>query len=374
MTTFAELGLTEPLLRALRERDYQQPTPIQVQAIPPALAGRDLLGCAQTGTGKTAAYALPILQRLAAGRRLRAPRALIVAPTRELAVQIDDDLRAYGRHLPLTCAVIYGGVGQNGQVAALRRGLDILVATPGRLLDLVGQKHCYLGAVTTLVLDEADRMLDMGFLPDVRRIVAATPARTHTMLFSATMPGEIAGLAAKLLADPVRVTVAPPATAAATISQKVFLVERERKPDLLLELLDDASLARVLVFTRTKRGADRLCLKLTRQEVSAVAIHGNKSQNARQRALADFRRGAARVLVASDIAARGLDIDDVTHVVNYDLPEEPETYVHRIGRTGRAGAAGQALSFCSRDERAALREIERTVRRQIPVHTSTATR
>ncbi len=366
MTSFAELGLTEPLLRALREREYEQPTPIQVQAIPPGLAGRDVLGCAQTGTGKTAAFALPILQLLAAGRRMRAPRALIISPTRELAVQIGEDVRAYGRHLPLTSTVIYGGVNQSRQVAELRRGVDILIATPGRLLDLLGQKHCYLGAVSILVLDESDRMLDMGFLPDVRRILAAVPARKQTMLFSATMPREIAGLAAGLMTDPARVAVAPPATTAATVSQQVFMVDRDRKPDLLLQLLDDAALSRVLVFTRTKRGADRLCQKLERGDVSAVAIHGNKSQNARQRALSDFRRGAARVLVASDIAARGLDIDDVSHVVNYDIPNEPETYVHRIGRTGRAGAAGQALSFCSHDERGFLRAIEKIVKSTIP--------
>ena len=366
MKSFAELGLSEPLLRALREREYEQPTPIQIQAIPPGLAGRDVLGCAQTGTGKTAAFALPILQLLSAGRRMRAPRALIVSPTRELAVQIGEDVRAYGRHLPLTSTVVFGGVNQSSQVAALRRGVDILIATPGRLLDLIGQGHCYLGAISILVLDESDRMLDMGFLPDVRRILAATPPRKQTMLFSATMPAEIAVLAAKLMTDPVRVAVTPPATTVEKVVQKVFMVDRASKPDLLLQLLDDEALSRVLVFTRTKRGADRLCQKLTRGDVNAVAIHGNKSQNARQRALADFRRGDARVLVASDIAARGLDIDEISHVVNFDIPNEPETYVHRIGRTGRAGAAGEALSFCSHEERGFLRAIEKIVKATIP--------
>jgi len=366
MKSFAELGLSEPLLRALREREYEQPTPIQIQAIPPGLAGRDVLGCAQTGTGKTAAFALPILQLLSAGRRMRAPRALIVSPTRELAVQIGEDVRAYGRNLPLTSTVVFGGVNQSSQVAALRRGVDILIATPGRLLDLIGQGHCYLGAISILVLDESDRMLDMGFLPDVRRILAATPPRKQTMLFSATMPAEIAVLAAKLMTDPVRVAVTPPATTVEKVVQKVFMVDRASKPDLLLQLLDDEALSRVLVFTRTKRGADRLCQKLTRGDVNAVAIHGNKSQNARQRALADFRRGDARVLVASDIAARGLDIDEISHVVNFDIPNEPETYVHRIGRTGRAGAAGEALSFCSHEERGFLRAIEKIVKATIP--------
>jgi len=365
--SFHELGLAEPLLRAVREQGYQTPTPIQNQAIPQVLAGRDVLGCAQTGTGKTAAFALPILQRLAAGKRVRAPRALIVAPTRELAVQIGDDLRAYGRHLPLTTTVIFGGVNQTRQVAALRAGTDILVATPGRLLDLLGQRHVWLSAVTVLVLDEADRMLDMGFLPDVRRIVAAVPAREQTLLFSATMPREIAGLADQLLRDPARVAVAPPASAAETVRQKVMMVAREDKTELLARMLADPALSRILVFTRTKHGADRLCRKLEQRRISAAAIHGNKSQNARQRALAGFRNGAVRVLVASDIAARGLDIDDVSHVINFDVPNEPETYVHRIGRTGRAGAAGEAVSLCSREERGFLRAIERTVGRSIPV-------
>ncbi|HKE16773.1 MAG TPA: DEAD/DEAH box helicase [Kofleriaceae bacterium] len=365
--SFSELGLSEPLQRAVRELNYQSPTPIQAQAIPSILRGRDLLGCAQTGTGKTAAFALPILQGLAASGRLRAPRALIVSPTRELATQIADDVRAYGRHLRLSATVVFGGVSQVPQVAALARGVDILVATPGRLLDLLQQGAVNLASVTVLVLDEADRMLDMGFLPDVRRIVAALPARRQTLLFSATMPPEIAGLAARLLDDPVRVSVAPPATTAEKVRQKVYMVARDDKPALLLELLSDPALARVLVFTRTKHGADRLCRRLERGAIAAAAIHGNKSQNARQRALEDFRRGAARVLVASDIAARGLDIDDITHVVNYDIPNEPETYVHRIGRTARAGATGEALSFCGQEERGFLRAIESLVRTPIQV-------
>jgi ATP-dependent RNA helicase RhlE len=365
--SFSELGLSEPLLRAVSEQNYETPTPIQAQAIPPILLRRDLLGCAQTGTGKTAAFALPVLQTLAAAPRKKAPRALILSPTRELASQIVQDVRAYGKHLRLTATVVFGGVNQARQVSALERGVDILVATPGRLLDLLQQRLVHLAAVEILVLDEADRMLDMGFLPDVRRIIAALPARQQTLLFSATMPQEIASLAAQLMRDPVRVSVAPPATAAETVVQRAFMVSRDDKPSLLLHLLEDPALARVLVFTRTKHGADRLCKRLDRGGVGAVAIHGNKTQNARQRALEDFRRGAVRVLVASDIAARGLDIDDISHVVNFDVPNEPETYVHRIGRTGRAGAVGEAISFCGHEERGFLRAIESLVRAPIEV-------
>ena len=382
MKSFSELGLAEPLLRAVREQGYQVTTPIQAQAIPHVLAGRDVLGCAQTGTGKTAAFALPLLQRLAADgadrTRGRGPRALVISPTRELAAQIGEDMRAYGRYMPLAGGVIFGGVSQVPQVAALRRGIDVLIATPGRLLDLIGQRHVSLDRVSVLVLDEADRMLDMGFLPDVRRIIATLPARRQTLLFSATMPPEIAGLAGQLLVDPARVAVAPPASAAETVRQAVLMVTKEDKPALLAHLLADPAMARVLVFTRTKHGADRVCQKLQRQGIAAAAIHGNKSQNARQRALADFKAGAVRVLAASDIAARGLDIDDVTHVINFDVPNEPETYVHRIGRTGRAGAEGDALSLCAPDERGFLRAIERTVKRSIevlrdhPFHTEAA--
>jgi len=367
VTSFEALGLAEPLLRAIREQGYHTPTPIQAQAIPPVLAGRDLIGCAQTGTGKTAAFALPLLQTLAGQPRVRSPRALIVSPTRELAAQIGEDCRAYGRHLALSGAVIFGGVSQEKQVAALRRGVDILVATPGRLLDLLEQGHVRLDAVSILVLDEADRMLDMGFLPDVRRIIRAVPVKRQTLLFSATMPREIADLAARFMVDPVRVAVAPPASAAETVDQKVYLVGRDDKPQLLAHLLADAAMARVLVFTRTKHGADRLCKRLERDRIVAAAIHGNKSQNQRTRALDEFRRGAVRVLVASDIAARGLDIDDVTHVVNFDIPNEPETYVHRIGRTGRAGATGEALSLCAPEESAFLRDIERILGRPVEV-------
>jgi ATP-dependent RNA helicase RhlE len=367
MKLFSELGLAEPLLRAIREQSYQTPTPIQVQAIPPVLAGRDVLGCAQTGTGKTAAFSLPLLQTLAAQPRSRSPRALIVSPTRELAAQIGEDVRAYGRHLPLTSTVIFGGVNQGSQVSALRRGVDVLIATPGRLLDLLQQGHCKLDQVSILVLDEADRMLDMGFLPDVKRIVRALPGRRQTLLFSATMPREIAGLAAQLMANPVRVAVAPPASTADGVRQLVYMVDREDKPALLAHLLADPAMARVLVFTRTKHGADRLCNRLERQQIGAAAIHGNKSQNQRLRALDAFKRGGVRVLVASDIAARGLDIDDVTHVVNFDVPNEPETYVHRIGRTARAGATGIAMSLCSGEERGFMRAIEKVVGKSIPV-------
>ena len=367
MKSFDELGLAEPLLRAIREEGYQTPTPIQIAAIPPVLAGADLIGCAQTGTGKTAAFALPMLQTLAGRPRVRTPRALVVSPTRELAAQIGEDCKNYGRHLALSGTVIFGGVSQEKQVAALRRGVDILVATPGRLLDLLEQGHVVLDAVSILVLDEADRMLDMGFLPDVKRIIRSVPVKRQTLLFSATMPREIAELAQRFMIDPVRVAVTPPASAAETVSQRVYMVGREDKPQLLAHLLADPAMARVLVFTRTKHGADRLCKRLERDRIAAVAIHGNKSQNQRTRALDDFRRGQVRVLVASDIAARGLDIDDVTHVVNFDIPNEPETYVHRIGRTGRAGATGEALSLCGPEEREFLRDIEKILRRPVEV-------
>jgi ATP-dependent RNA helicase RhlE len=365
--SFDSLGLTEPLLRALREQGYETPTPIQSQTIPAGLEGKDVLGSAQTGTGKTAAFALPILQRLSGGPRSKTPRALIVSPTRELAVQIGDSFRDYGRHLQLASTTIFGGVNQFSQVGALRRGVDILVATPGRLLDLVNQRHADLRGVEILVLDEADRMLDMGFLPDVRRIIAAIPQRKQTLFFSATMPPEIAGLADSLLSCPVKVSVVPPATTAETVKQTIYLVKKDDKTDLLIHLLARPEMARTLVFTRTKHGADKVCVKLGRAGIGAAAIHGNKSQNARQRALEDFRRGAVRVLVASDIAARGLDIDEVTHVVNYDIPNEPETYVHRIGRTGRAGARGEALSFVASEERGFFRSIERLARVEVPV-------
>ena len=375
MTKFQDLALVEPIRRALAEEGYAAPTPIQVQAIPHLLAGRDLLGIAQTGTGKTAAFALPMLQRLAAARRppaasalaRRTARSLVLTPTRELALQIGDSFRAYGRHLGLRATVIFGGVGQAPQVAAMARGVDVLVATPGRLLDLIGQGHVRLDRVETFVLDEADRMLDMGFIRDVRKIVPLLPKERQTLLFSATMPPDIAQLAAAILDAPVRVEVTPPASTVELTEQAVMFVERADKRALLCTMLRDPALARVLVFTRTKHAANRLAEQLVRAGFGAEAIHGNKSQGARQRALEGFRAGAVRVLVATDIAARGIDIDAITHVVNYELPNVPETYVHRIGRTARAGARGAAISLCDTEERAYLKDIERLIGRRVPV-------
>jgi len=374
MVSFAELGLVEPLRRALAEAGYAAPTPIQVAAIPQLLAGRDLLGIAQTGTGKTAAFALPILQRLAERRAAsgkatpepRRPLCLVLTPTRELAIQIADSFGRYGAHLGLRSGVLLGGVGQRPQVAALAAGVHILVATPGRLLDLIGQGHVGFGRLETLVLDEADRMLDMGFIRDIKKIVALLPSRRQTLLFSATMPPDIARLAAGILHDPARVEVTPSATPVERIEQRVIFVEHAEKRGLLCAILKDRALARVLVFTRTKHGASRIADALGRAGYRSEAIHGNKSQNARQRALADFRDGTVRVLVATDIAARGIDIDGITHVVNYELPNVPETYVHRIGRTGRAGAAGAAISLCDSEERVYLRDIERLIGRKVP--------
>jgi ATP-dependent RNA helicase RhlE len=369
-TTFASLGLAEPLLRALAAENYQTPTPIQAQAIPSLLAGKDLLGIAQTGTGKTAAFALPILQHLSANRAAplpKMPRALILAPTRELALQIDEAFRAYGRHLGLRHAVVMGGVGFHPQVQALARGLDILVATPGRLLDLMQQNKVRLERVTHLVLDEADRMLDMGFVRDVRRIVAALPKRRQSMFFSATMPPEVARLAGEMLLQPVRVEVTPEVITVDKIRQHVHFVGAGDKRDLLIRLLGDPALARVIVFTRTKHGANKVASVLERARVPSEAIHGNKSQNARQKALERFRSGDCRVLVATDIAARGIDVDGITHVVNFEIPNVPETYVHRIGRTARAGAEGTAISLCDQSERGYLRDIERLTRRPIAV-------
>jgi ATP-dependent RNA helicase RhlE len=370
--SFEHLALVEPIRRALKDEGYAVPTPIQAQAIPQLLAGRDLLGIAQTGTGKTAAFALPILQRLAASRGQaglprKTARCLVLTPTRELALQIGDSFRAYGRHLGLRSLVIFGGVGQNPQVAGMARGVDILTATPGRLLDLIGQGHLRLDAIETVVLDEADRMLDMGFIHDVKKIVGLLPKQRQTLLFSATMPTAIARLAAGILRDPVRVEVTPPSTTVELIEQRVAFVERAGKRELLCAMLRDAALARVLVFTRTKHTANRVAEQLTRAGFSAEAIHGNKSQGARQRALEGFRAGHVRVLVATDIAARGIDVDGITHVVNYELPNVPDTYVHRIGRTARAGAAGAAISLCDGEERAYLKDIERTIGRKVPV-------
>jgi ATP-dependent RNA helicase RhlE len=371
--SFSELGLHEPLLRALAAEGYDHPTPIQTQAIPPILSGRDLVGCAQTGTGKTAAFALPTLQRLSSARASASPRerrpirCLVLTPTRELAAQIGDSFATYGRHLPLAHTVVFGGVKQTRQVEALRRTPDILVATPGRLLDLLSQRLVSLDRIEILVLDEADRMLDMGFLPDVRRILGHLPAERQTLLFSATMPADIQTLADRILRNPARVAAAPVATTADRIDETLYFVDRADKAELLRTLLDDASVSRALVFTRTKHGADRVARHLCRVGIEAAAIHGNKSQNARIRALDGFKRGDSPILVATDIAARGIDVDGVSHVVNFDLPNVPESYVHRIGRTARAGASGRAISLCAPEERASLRDIERLIRRRIPI-------
>ncbi len=370
MTDFAGLQLAQPLLRAIADEGYTTPTPIQKQSIPPLLARHDLLGIAQTGTGKTAAFALPLLHRLAEtpGPALqRRPRALVLAPTRELAGQIADSLRTYGRHMSLRCAVVFGGTPIRPQIQALSRGVHILVATPGRLLDLMNQGHVRLEAVEIFVLDEADRMLDMGFIRDVKKIAATMSERRQTLLFSATMPDSVQGLAASLLHDPVRVEVAPTATTANNVDQRVLFVAKDKKRALIGELLNDKNFERVLIFTRTKHGADRVARHLHENGIRSDAIHGNKAQNARQRALADFRSGRIRALVATDIAARGIDVEGVTHVINFELPNDPESYVHRIGRTARAGAAGIAISFCDHEERGALRAIEKTIRKQVSV-------
>jgi ATP-dependent RNA helicase RhlE len=369
LTSFADLGVAEPIQRAITNAGYSAPTPVQERAIPLLLDGRDLLGIAQTGTGKTAAFALPILQRIAAmpSRRGRGPAALVLVPTRELAVQVASAFNTYGKLLRLRSIVVHGGVGQGPQVNALRTGIDVLVATPGRLLDLIEQGHAKLNAVSLLVLDEADRMLDMGFIRDIRRIVAELPKERQSMLFSATMPAEIARLAAAMLRNPARVDVAPTGTAVTQVDQRVFHVATADKRALLHTLLQNPEMSRVIVFTRTKHGANKVAAQLAERGVSAGAIHGNKSQSARQAALDDFRRGRSRVLVATDIAARGIDVQAVTHIVNYELPNVPETYVHRIGRTARAGAAGAALSFCDATERAYLRDIEKLVRQPIEV-------
>ncbi len=370
MTNFSGLELAQPILRAIADEGYTNPTPIQAKAIPPLLEERDLLGVAQTGTGKTAAFALPLLHHMGedAGKpNSRAPRALILAPTRELAAQIGESLRVYARHMRLRTAVVFGGTPIRPQIKTLANGVHVLVATPGRLIDLMNQRHVRLDAVEIFILDEADRMLDMGFIPDVRKITATMPADRQTALFSATMPKAIQGLASGLLDNPVRVEVAPAATTAERVEQQVLFVAKEKKRALLSELLSDNSLERVLIFTRTKHGADRVAKHLEHIGVQSDAIHGNKTQNARQRALKAFRSGNIRALVATDIAARGIDVDDVTHVINFELPNDSESYVHRIGRTARAGAAGIAISFCAHDERGYLRDIEKTIRKSVPV-------
>ena len=370
--SFAALGLTRELVQAVAQEGYTRPTPIQQRAIAPVLDGRDLLGCAQTGTGKTAAFVLPVLQRLARSTRTGKIRALIVAPTRELAAQIDERITAYGRHVGLRHSVIYGGVGQRAQEEALRRRPDIVVATPGRLLNLMEQGFARLDGIEILVLDEADRMLDMGFIHDVRRIVAAVPKQRQTLLFSATVPTEIAKLISSVLTDPVRVDIAPEVTTAERVEQCVYFVGKTEKRHLLERLLREENAERSIVFTRTKHGANRLAEQLSRGGLRSEAIHGNKSQGARERALEGFRAGTVAVLVATDLAARGIDVDGISHVFNFDLPNVPESYVHRIGRTGRAGASGRAIAFCDAEERPLLRDIERFVKKPIPVAGSVA--
>ena len=366
--TFQTLGLCAPILTALEEHGYERPSPIQEKAIPPALAGRDVLGCAQTGTGKTCAFAAPILQRLSASRVQGHPlRALILTPTRELAIQIEESFLAYGKHLPLRCAVIFGGVGQNPQVEALGRGVDVLVATPGRLLDLHGQGLLDLGHIEIFVLDEADRMLDMGFIHDVKKILKWLPRKKQTMLFSATMPPEIAELVNSLLHDPVRVAVDPVSSPVEAIQQSVYFVDKNNKTKLLSHLIRELDVKNALVFTRTKHGANKVARDLAKAGITAAAIHGNKSQTARQQALADFKAGRVQALVATDIAARGLDIEELSHVFNYNLPDVPETYVHRIGRTGRAGHGGTAISFCDINEKEELKAIEKLIGKAVPV-------
>ena len=372
MKTFEELDLIAPVRRALADEKYETPTPIQAQTVPTALLGRDVLGCAQTGTGKTAAFALPILNRLGQRNRKATPNrplVLVLAPTRELAIQIEGSFATYGRHLRIRQVLVYGGVGQGNQVRALNRGAHILVATPGRLLDLMNQGHIELGQLEVFVLDEADRMLDMGFLPDLKRIIRQLPDQRQSLFFSATMPPKIVELSQRLLRHPVSVNVTPESTTLEKIEQRLLFVERSGKQTLLRKILRADNVERALVFTKTKRGANVLAEQLARNGIKATAIHGNKSQSARQRALEAFRRKEVQVLVATDVAARGIDIDGITHVVNFDLPIEPEGYVHRIGRTGRAGAEGIALSFCCGAERRELRAIEQLIGQKVPIDT-----
>ncbi len=367
--TFSQLELIEPILKAVQEEGYTTPTPIQRQSIPVVLQRKDLLGCAQTGTGKTAAFAIPILQILSKEKEtgVRKIKALILTPTRELAIQIDESFAAYGRYTGLKHTVIFGGVSQMHQVNAIKAGVDILVATPGRLLDLISQGYIGLQHIKIFVLDEADRMLDMGFIHDVKKVIIKLPVKRQTLFFSATMPMEIQSLANVLLTDPVKVEVTPPASTVDIIQQHLFYVDKNNKPGLLLYLLKNSSIQTVLVFTRTKHGADKVVKFLHREGITAAAIHGNKSQNARQHALSNFKEGKLRVLVATDIAARGIDIDELGHVINFEIPEIPETYVHRIGRTGRAGASGIAISFCDADEKDSLKDIQKLIGKAIPV-------
>ncbi len=365
---FRDLGLNAPILRALEEQGYKRPSPIQEKAIPPALEGRDVLGCAQTGTGKTCAFATPILQRLEAKTGPKRPiRALILTPTRELAIQIGESFDAYGKYLKLRHTVIFGGVGQNPQVEALKKGVDILVATPGRLMDLHDQGFVSLDSLEIFVLDEADRMLDMGFIHDVRKILKWLPQKKQTLFFSATMPPEITDLVNSLLKNPVKVAVDPISSPVEVIRQSVYLVDKGNKTNLLAHLMEEKQVKNALVFTRTKHGANKVARDLAKAGISAAAIHGNKSQTARQQALADFKAGRVRCLVATDIAARGLDIEELSHVFNYNLPEVPETYVHRIGRTGRAGRGGEAIAFCDFGEKPLLKDIEKLIGKKVPL-------
>jgi ATP-dependent RNA helicase RhlE len=371
MTLFSDLGLIEPLFRAVAAQGYTTPTPIQAQAIPRLLEGRDVLGIAQTGTGKTAAFALPMLQHLAQKNKkpsLKGARTLILTPTRELAVQIADDFAVYGKHMNhLKRTIIHGGVSQGPQVSAIASGTDVLIATPGRLLDLINQRRVDLATVEIFVLDEADRMLDMGFIRDVQKIVRTLPKDRQTLLFSATMPDAVGDLVKTLLRNPERIEVTPPSTTVERIAQKVMFVSRENKRHLLADLLKGNTITRAIVFTRTKHSANRVAEQLQKGGFQADAIHGNKSQNARQRSLNSFKEGKVRVLVATDIAARGIDVDGVSHVINFEMPVEPESYVHRIGRTARAGNDGIAISFCDREEMSQLRAIERQIRQPVPV-------
>ncbi|GAB3203853.1 ATP-dependent RNA helicase RhlE [Pontibacter aydingkolensis] len=367
--TFENLNLIEPILNALKTEGYTKPTPIQAQAIPYILQQRDILGCAQTGTGKTAAFSIPILQLLHAQPQNgpKKIKALVLTPTRELAIQIGDSMKAYGKNTGLKHTVIFGGVPQRPQTDALRAGIDILVATPGRLLDLMAQKYINLSHLQMFVLDEADRMLDMGFVHDVKKVLKVIPEKRQSLFFSATMAPEIMKLADTILVDPAKVEVTPVSSTANTIQQKVYYVKKSDKKNLLIHLLKDGEIDRALVFTRTKHGADRVARDMTKAGVQAEAIHGNKSQNARVRALDNFKKSQTRVLVATDIAARGIDVDDLSHVINYELPNEPETYVHRIGRTGRAGANGTALSFCDAEETTYLVSIQKLISKSVPV-------
>ncbi len=369
--SFENLKLIEPILRALKTEGYTTPTPIQEQAIPLILQRNDLLGCAQTGTGKTAAFAIPILQILNEENKIakgpRSIKSLILTPTRELAIQISESFTAYGKHTGLRHTVVFGGVSQKKQTDALQAGVDILIATPGRLLDLMNQKFVHLHHVSLFVLDEADRMLDMGFIHDVKRVIGKLPAKRQTLFFSATMPPEISKLADTILTNPVKVAVTPVSSTVDTIEQSVFFVDKDNKRHLLIHLLKDTSVASALVFTRTKHGADKVVKDLVKVGIIAEAIHGNKSQNARQRALGNFKTKVTRVLVATDIAARGIDVDELSHVINFELPNVPETYVHRIGRTGRAGLSGVAFSFCDAEEKEFLRDIHKLINKTIPV-------